>query len=509
MGHFSCIICGQDREFSAKQLNITCTSWRTTTAPCPNCVRTKTLDEHIEQTRAYLRHLEAHRATLRPGANAFHDPFITHFPTEIASKILSFCVDNEREYKRRIPLALSAVSRRWQAIAHSTPSLWTNIRLRLFGKYENRVSYNEMLLHWLSRSSKQPLSIYLDMEYCRRDEVSKVQFCRSVIELLNMHCHRWGRLSVDMPLHLISLLRGDFHSDPPLSHLSIGGEEYDEDEDEDQDNSQTWKFDLGTSLPSPHTVTIHQCGFDKVRINWCNVTNVSIWFPRLRDLLTLLAAAPQLHECRVVRPDGFAEATNTNPTNPIIHRNLLKLDLTICGSRIVLCPFLLPIRSLASDSHSDHRADLFDILRAVPALERLDIAGAFIFNNFFELLGTDDEEHRFLPSLTEFGQLCPLWTEEFSWPDISKAVEARAHPHRGKCGLPVLKRFYWGVTLEDENSDIYYIDEESLQIFERLLSNGVDIKLSNNWRKRGRSDDMIVYSRAYHEENKHRSTIDD
>ncbi|KAJ3505484.1 hypothetical protein NLJ89_g7390 [Agrocybe chaxingu] len=493
MPHSSCIICGQDR-FGAQKSNVTCAPWRTKTAaaPCPNCIQTKTLDEHIEETRAYLRHLEAHRAALRPGANTFHDPFITHFPTELASKILSFCVEDEREFKRRTPLTLSAVSKRWRAIAHSTPSLWTTIRLRLlFDAQENQALYKEMLLHWLSCSSMELLSIYLDVEYCRRDEVSKVQFCHSVIELLNTHCHRWGKLSVDTPLHLISLLRGDFDGAPPLYYLSIGGEEYDEGEDEDED-TQTWTFDLGTSLPSPHTVSIHQRGFGKVRINWRNVTTASIWFTRLHDFLILLAAAPQLRECRIVLPDEFDETTELNPTDLITHRNLLKLDIEVY-------------------SLSYQRAELFDILRAVPTLERLGITGASIFDNFFELLAADEgdiEERRFLPSLTEFCQLRPLWADSFSWREISKAVEARADVYRAKCGLPVLNRFYWD-TIFHETEGMYYIDERSLQIFERLLSNGADIKLSNNWRKRGRPDDMIVYSRAYHEGNKRRSARSD
>ncbi|CAA7269835.1 unnamed protein product [Cyclocybe aegerita] len=202
------------------------------------------MDELIEETRAYLRHLEAHRAAVRRGANAFHDPFTMFLPNEIASKILCFCVDGKDGVKRRIPLALSAVSKRWQVIAHSTPLLWASIRLRLgIGlpcSYEK-----DMLQYWLQRSSQYPLSIDFRVSNTRYFKERENQY-RSIVEMLNPHCHRWGKLSVAMPLHLLSLLQGNFIVKPILSHLKILGVNLEHDND-----NQIGSFNLGTSLPAP------------------------------------------------------------------------------------------------------------------------------------------------------------------------------------------------------------------------------------------------------------------
>ncbi|CAA7271357.1 unnamed protein product [Cyclocybe aegerita] len=545
MAHTSCAICGQDGEFGAKQPKVTCTSWNTTTVPCPNCVQVKALDEHIEEARAYIRHLKAHRAALRRGANTFHDPFTTLVPIEIASKILCFCVDGE-EFKRRIPLVLSAVSKRWQVIAHSTPLLWASIRLRVYPR-SSRYSYEDMLRHWLQRSSQYPISIDLQVgsfTHYTREELEN-QY-RPIIEILNAHCHRWRKLSVAMPIHLLGLLKGNFNGKPLLSHLEIRGTDPDDDNDE---GSQNWKFDLGTSLPAPHIVSISECRTQRIHINWCNVTNLFLRFYRPHEIFALLKAAPLLRECRLEGLLDDVQAASDYQDLPVVHHNLIKFHIEIwdvslsplfgglcfpnlnslfySGSHASMTPhvsFLLrsscPIKSLTIhlSSDSDHRAELFDILWAVPTLERLEIKGVCPFDNFFQLLADDEgglKQRRFLPSLMEISQDRPhSWTGTFTWKDISKAVKTRASQHRAERGLPVLKRFWWDLHVSHlpEFDDGFYIDEGSVRVFEQLRADGIDIKLTNHYNEKGRRD-MIVYSRAYHdakrEREKKQSTSDD
>ncbi|KAJ3500074.1 hypothetical protein NLJ89_g9952 [Agrocybe chaxingu] len=541
MAHLLCAICGQDGDFGAEQPKVTCTSWNTTTTPCPNCVQVKTLDEHIEEARAYIRHLKAHRAALRRGGNTFHDPFTSLVPPEIASKILCFCIDGE-EFKRRIPLVLSAVSKRWQIIAHSTPLLWASIRLGAYPR-SSRYSYEDMLRHWLKRSSQYPLSIDLQANsftHYAREELEN-QY-RPIIEILNAHCHRWRKLSVAMPLYLLGLLRGNFIGKPLLSHLEIRGDDLDDHDDED---SQTWKFDLGTALPAPHRVSISECRPQRIHINWCNVTDLFLALLRPQEIFALLKAAPLLRECRLsgLLPDVQAASSYQDQDLPVVHHNLIKFTVEIwdvplsplfdglcfpnlnslfySGSYASMTPhasFLVrsscPIKSLTIhlSSDSDHSAELSDILWAVPTLERLDIEGVCVFDNFFQLLADDKggfKRRRFLPSLMEISQAgSQSWAGMFTWKDISKAVEARASQEGG---LPVLKRFRWELHMLPEFDDRFYIDEGSVRVFEQLRADGIDIQLTNHYNKEGRRD-MITYSRAYHqtrhEREKKQSTSD-
>ncbi|CAA7271346.1 unnamed protein product [Cyclocybe aegerita] len=534
MAHFSCTICGQEGEFGAEKSDVTCVSWKTTAASCPNCIQVKAMDEHIEETRAYLRHLEAHRAALRRGANAFHDPFTSLLPTEIASKILCFCMDGEDRVERWIPLALSAVSKKWRVIAHSTPLLWASIRLRPDLR-SGRYSYEDMLHHWLQRSSQCPLSIDLIVSSTQYTKEELENQYRPIIEILNAHCHRWGKLSVVMPIHLLSPLKGNFIGKPLLSHLEIRGTDPDDEDDED---SRIWKFDLGTSLPAPHTVSLSYCRPHNIHINWCNVTNLFIRFPTLHEIFALLKAAPLLRECRAEYLQYDIQAASGYQDLPIIHQNLTKFavkiwehtisplfdalcfpdlnSLVYSGAYPTMSPLLsflvrssCPIKSLTIhlSSDSDHRAELCDILWAIPTVERLKIEGTCMFDNFFKLLA-DNEERRFLPSLVEFSNShLADWISMFTWKEISKAVEARASLHHAESGLPVLKRFSL-VVAEEKTKHIYCIDKESLQVFEKLLASGIDIKISY-WKKDFVStDDFMLYSRAYHEEQKRQSTSD-
>ncbi|KAJ3492476.1 hypothetical protein NLJ89_g11227 [Agrocybe chaxingu] len=459
------------------------------------------------------------------GIDAFHDPLTTCLPTEIASRILTFCVDTDQEIERRIPLALSAVSRRWRDIAQSTPALWTSIRLQ-FKSAPIQSSCEEMLRHWILHSSQRQLSIHLSIDSCDRKDAFAMRVYRTIIEILNAHSYRWGKPSLRIPVHLLNLFRGEIHGAPDLHWLSIGTTSKKDDED-----GQIPKFDLGGPLPAPRTVFFSPCRLSRIRIDWMNVTDVHMLVPYIGECLALFATAPRLRECKLVYVRDDDDASGY-PSTPIIHHHLLKLEVARtrlnsispffdhlccpsleslrydCGSQPLdpLQSFLVrssaPLKFLPVEetSYFNHEINLTNLLWAIPSLEELEIFCSYLYDEFWELLATYSEGNpaeQFLPMLMSVSLGGQSGVDrEHDLQKICKALEVRTSCDRADRGLGVLKRLNWHMNIE------HYLDEETLQLFERLIEDGLDFELTNQ--EFGGSD-MIKYSRAYYDEMRDQS----
>ncbi|CAA7263479.1 unnamed protein product [Cyclocybe aegerita] len=428
--------------------------------------------------------------------NAFHDPFTTCLPTEIASLIFTFCVDTEQEIEKRIPLALSAVSRRWREIAQSTSALWTSIHLE-FNSSTIQSSREEMLRHWLLHSSQRHLSIHLSID-CDTEHAFETRGYRTIINILNSHSYRWGKLSLQIPLHLLNLFRSEICGAPALYWLSIGITSKEDDEDDEDDDSddadeddQTAKFDLGGPLPAPRTVSISSCRLGRIRIDWTNVTDVDMFVPFISECLTLFATAPRLRECELinVRDDDYSADPST-PTFTTIFSNC-RQPLDPLQSFLIRSSAPLKFLHIDEGDFFHYEDSLTNLLWTVPSLEELEIFGTCLFDEFWELLTINSEgnarEEQFLPMLTS------LTLDAISDIEIEYELQEVCEADRG---LGVPKRLDWCVNIESGH-DEYYLDEATLQFFERLISDGLDFKLLN---LQPQSGDMITYSRAYYDE---------
>ncbi|CAA7265059.1 unnamed protein product [Cyclocybe aegerita] len=264
---------------------------------CPLLLKLRSIDDEIAQTQAFLKDLAAHRATLIRDINASHDPFTNLFPTEIASRIFSLCVDEQDESvsentsKSRscIPLALASVSRRWQAIAWSTPSLWAVIQFDP-DSVRNRSNYQEFLSNWLARSRLQPLSITMNIHQHSPNDQDRLNFYERVIGIINTHSHLWGDLSLNIPLDILSLFKAAPNGTRRhlLRVLSIRSSEYEQ-------VSHAVHFDLESSIaPAPETVSLSSCSFSRIKIDWRNVTRLHITDLNIYECLALFRAAPRL-----------------------------------------------------------------------------------------------------------------------------------------------------------------------------------------------------------------------
>ncbi|CAA7261316.1 unnamed protein product [Cyclocybe aegerita] len=530
MAHFMCTACGEERHFSVESPSIPCASWRNKGPHCPLCIRIKPLKDRIAQTRAFMAHLEAHCATIMSGINTFHDPFTALLPTELASRILGFCVDSEHDTEIQVPLALSAVSKRWRAIARSTPSLWASIPLRLNRSLLMRSWYEEMLRAILQLSEKKPFSININIKNSDRGDPMPAQFYRSM-ETLNAHWYHCRDLSMEMPLHLLNTLRGDSRGAPALRYLSI----HINDSADNEDIHQTAKLDLGAPLPAPDTICLSSynssCGFDRISVDWRNVTNASLSGSQIHKCHALFMAAPQLRECRlrsVVGSDSNGGAIH--PNTRIIHTHLTELHVQIFADetslffeplsfpslKILACEttdqsldplssFLIrsscPITSLAiAELHEDTMAvdqDAFlNLLRSVPTLEELKIYGIPPCRNFFEMLSDNKEnsareQGHFLPLLTRLTFDQKAISFDIPWPEVCVAVKARASRDRAGRGMGVLQQFCWSVANHDGWHGYYNIDQGSLKVFEQLIADGLDIRLIRE------GEDIVLYSIAH------------
>ncbi|CAA7265065.1 unnamed protein product [Cyclocybe aegerita] len=535
MVHFTCITCGKDGDFGADYTTIKCTPWRKASSPCPPCVKLGSLDRQIVEARAFLSHLEAHRATFDSSINEFHDPFTSLLPTELASRIFNLCksdkedIDSSREPwpRHRVPFTLSAVSRRWQAVAKSNPSLWNDVHLRLEPGRAAGLDENA-LFKWLSRSAQHPLTIQLRIPYCHPHDYMWWEFCKSMIDILGRCSTRWADLSIKIPYDILSLIQGRDDGAPLLHHLSIEGAF----PGEVGNPSSTGAFSLQATLPSPRSVSLTVCELRLVHINWSKVTQAQVFGLPLSDCLMILRSAPELRNCTMHDIDeaGALQAHN----NPIFLANLTTFDLRITTDQISLfldvvttpslttlryecfgvfwyhlsnflrrgsCP-LTSLTIIDSDcvfDLPDHDHELFGVLYAIPTLEILKLYQVDISDDFFKLLGGDnpndeDDADVFIPSLTH---LFIEYTREplnFSWPAVHRAIAARVSRGPRVGGQGVFTNLEILIQPDEEDDDRYYIDKESLDAFQHLIDAGVEIQLYNQVS----ADDVMEYSREYH-----------
>lgn len=130
-----------------------------------------------------------------------------YLPPEIWSTIFNFCLPDDGAYvslhPTSMPLVLGKVSRRWRAIATSTPSLWNSLAISCnWRKRPNCL----LLQEWLQRSGCLPLSIDISLPHCsphRRPSHNDLAF----LQILLGCSERWRRLRLNVAdsflLHII------------------------------------------------------------------------------------------------------------------------------------------------------------------------------------------------------------------------------------------------------------------------------------------------------------------
>ncbi|CAA7270616.1 unnamed protein product [Cyclocybe aegerita] len=389
---------------------------------------------------------------------------------------------------------LASVCRGWQTLAWSTTALWTLICIDL--DYVRDASLYEDILHrWLQRAGRQPLDIYLNIQYCADYDWEKERLCSSVVNIINQHMHRCAGLTLTIPLRLLNLFKhdaDDIGHELPLHRLSIKPAFR-----EESSAGSVSHFDMNQAImPAPGTVSLMDCPFQNIHIDWRNVTRVNIDSFRVWECLRLLESAPQLHECTF---KNLHEVDNINglpyPKEPIIHNRLGKMEIdrlvyrySSYGERFdALTPFLLrsacPIKFLSileTEDEDDDPVGLFDVLWSVPTLEALELHSIHLEDDFFQLLGLEgipqaahvvrgNEQWDFLPRLqsVHFSVFSQRLT--FSWPVLYHSLSTRIACRRTEDDCPILRQFNMDLSVE-KNREGHYIDQAGVDAFQRIIN---------------------------------------
>ncbi|PPQ71764.1 hypothetical protein CVT24_006526 [Panaeolus cyanescens] len=164
----------------------------------------KVVEARIQVVSSLLASLFDQSHQLKGRINDIHCPLIRLLPPEIIAEIfrcclpdfLPFCIDEFTDTKKyAVPLTLGAVCGAWRKIAWSTPSLWSEVTLRVTNP-SCVPSQATLLDEWLTRSGQLPLNIRL----CSTEDVSWGGTTpEGFMVALNKHSERWKLLDIRFP----------------------------------------------------------------------------------------------------------------------------------------------------------------------------------------------------------------------------------------------------------------------------------------------------------------------
>jgi hypothetical protein len=121
---------------------------------------------------------------------------VHRLPPELLGEIFRYCLpcDFDEKGAHNAVMLPSHVCRHWRGVALSTPTLWTNIVLRVTnGTFESRAA---LVTTWFSRSGGSPLSFTL----VGRENV------RPILAFLLRYCNRWQHISLHVPFETLPCL---------------------------------------------------------------------------------------------------------------------------------------------------------------------------------------------------------------------------------------------------------------------------------------------------------------
>ncbi|KAJ6497609.1 hypothetical protein C8R45DRAFT_1129651 [Mycena sanguinolenta] len=309
--------------------------------------------------------------------------------------------DKVKPVLHRAPLIFGEVSRRWRAIALSTPRLWNSILINCTDeKLQDYISLCDM---WLKRSGSLPLSIRFHRSPTEDVPQRTTDDCKALLRTILPYAHRWRLLDfAHIPASSYDVLRHcPPYSLPIFEALSV-----------------RYAPPAGFSCKAwavlrnaPNLRFFRHDSISDTRAEewqtfpWSQITQIDLGNCSTYDCLRILSAAPTAMDCRfsIERTSAFQHPPVTHSALKTlrieVHTNI-HLDLT--------CPRLSTLKiDIYSSEFSFHDFPSF-IARSGPSIQGLTLAGSSIDDDQFMACLVDMPNLRHL-SVSEYGQ--PQFTD--------------------------------------------------------------------------------------------------
>ncbi|KAL0570724.1 hypothetical protein V5O48_011229, partial [Marasmius crinis-equi] len=368
-------------------------------------------DREIVKHRAAIALLEKRKdGAVKTMANlrTFLSP-IHKLPPEVLNRIFAESVDfSDRDYskRRRMPLILTKVCRRWRDVSVAYPALWS--KFLVLEDDWGTSGHVDIMNCYMKRSQQYPLTINLELPTV--DSLTYVQeddYLRPGLAALVPHSPRWQRLTISgYPIWLLDhpifeTIKGRL---PQLEHLEIrqeycGGGGASDDYDVFSDCPQLRA--VTTEWPPSHAPMVAPSLLEVIRVPWVQIRSCTVGVGELTTLLSLPCGGLEhlcIEDCEGDDPEdmsgnqklvsnvsslkfeGCGEAL-LNLLNHLSFPRVSSLDILYKPRMLhplVECiaqPSSTSLTSLVLDLHSDCKTDaeLVSLLRHTPMVHTLSV----------------------------------------------------------------------------------------------------------------------------------------
>ncbi|KAJ6500515.1 hypothetical protein C8R45DRAFT_978028 [Mycena sanguinolenta] len=300
-------------------------------------------------------------------------------------------------FLHRAPLIFGEISRRWRAIALSTPSLWNCVSLKCTRDGEALQNNIFLCNSWLKRSGSLPLSIrFYGPDGYTVDSQKFINQCQDLFGILLPYAERWRLLDLkDFPAPCYQVFRGlPSNSVPRLETLSIS-------------HTESANFALWTRLSMPKLLFLYfdSIGGDSILFRekgstspWSRLTHIDVGDCSAYDCLQILGAALTAVACRFV-----VNRTSFSQHPPVFHTRLQTLRFEVCDD-VVPTWTLLTCSGLSTLSIVVKARGTKSYFQHLPSF--ITRSGATI--QLFEMEGSGLDDTQFLSCLADMPRLRTL-----------------------------------------------------------------------------------------------------
>jgi len=198
------------------------------TCRCRTCTTERVkIVKQIKKSRP--RDVPKLEAKVRRLQNEVHAKFFV-LPVELQVQIFKFATVKDWATFSNVKrpnrfLVLGSVCSSWRAVAWRTPLLWQSLSIYIFQKNPRVIKM--LACEWIERSAPMvglEIQLYSHRHPSEPQDYNKE--VASLVEVVNLYSDRWGKLSIEIPLHYAQRVRCDLPRPPMLRHLKLHRTEF-------------------------------------------------------------------------------------------------------------------------------------------------------------------------------------------------------------------------------------------------------------------------------------------